>query len=85
MTVENKCCIDGCENPPRYVIEWYGLNQHRENPEVVGEATVCKQFEHLVTASYHDRFGGVPDGIVNYHNLDEENPSLFERVKSSMD
>lgn len=79
-----KCYIDDCEKPLKYIIEWYGLNQLGENPEIVDECNTCDDFEHLVKASYHNEYGGTPDGIVDY-KTGEENPSLLEKVISSMD
>ena len=84
MAIESRCYVDGCQNPPKYIIEWYGLNQHGENPEVADERASCEKFEHLVNLSYHDRFGGVPDGIVDFEDLDKENPSLVQKVIESM-
>lgn len=84
MSIENRCYLDGCQKPPKYIIEWYGLDQHGKNPEVADERAVCEEFEHLVKLSYHDSFGGVPDGIVDFDNWDKENPSLVKRVIESM-
>ena len=84
MVVENKCYVDECQNKARYIIEWYGLNQYGKDPEVVDEIAACEQFLHLVSLSYHDEFGGVPDGIVDFDDRDKENPSLLEKVIGAM-
>ncbi|MBU0459905.1 MAG: hypothetical protein KJ597_07395 [Nanoarchaeota archaeon] len=84
MAIENRCYVDGCNKSPRYIIEWYGVNQYGQNPEVADERAVCDQFSHLVNLSYHNRFGGVPDGIVDFDNWDKENPSLVKKVIDAM-
>lgn len=81
----DKCYVDGCQSPPKYVIEWYGVNQDGENPRVVCERPVCERLEHLVESSHHDDFGGTPDGIVDIKTLEVEHPSLLAEVIKNMD
>ena len=84
MVVDHRCYVDGCQSPPKYIIEWYGVDQNGENPDVADEVAVCEQFDHLVRLSYNDRYGGVPDGIVDFDDWDKENPSLVKRVIAAM-
>lgn len=63
----SKCAI--CEKPSLFVIEWYGVDQYGKNPELVDDRGVCGSFEHLVHASRHEEYGGVPDAIfLKYSN-----------------
>jgi len=75
--LEDKCYI--CGGKAVYVIEWYGVNQFGENPEVIEERSVCGDFNHIVEASRHE-FYGLPDGIVDYKTLDKEYFHLLKRV-----
>jgi len=84
MVVDHRCYVDGCQNPPKYILEWYGVDQNGENPDVADERAACEQFEHLLSLSYHNDFGGVPDGIVDFDDWDKENPSLVKRVIAAM-
>ncbi len=81
--LDPKCCI--CGKPAKYIIEWYGVNQFGKNPEVADEKSVCSNFNHIVQASRHEDYGGVPDGIVDYKTLNIEHPSLLEKVIEAMD
>jgi hypothetical protein len=74
------CYVKNCGVKPTYVIEWYGLNQHMENPEIADERNVCDNFEHILSASYHNGFGGFPDGVVDVITLQVEYPSLVEKI-----
>ena len=85
MSNKYKCYIEECESPLKYTIEWYGLNQHGKNPLVVDERNVCENIEHLVSASFHSRFGGFPDGITDHSTHYKEHPDLLERVIKRMD
>ncbi|MDP3733622.1 MAG: hypothetical protein Q8R37_00165 [Nanoarchaeota archaeon] len=85
MALENKCYIDNCSASTQYIIEWYGLNQHGKNPLVVDERAVCSDIEHLVKASYHHLFGGIPDGIVDYETWEKEHPLLVQEVIFAME
>jgi len=75
-----KCSIENCQNPASYLIEWYGVNQHGENPVVVDERQVCENFDHIVRASHHESYGGFPDGIVDIETTVIEHDSLIQRV-----
>ena len=85
MIDESQCYIPSCDNKPIYLIEWYGFNQHGENPLVVDERAVCTEFEHIVLSSFHDRFGGNPDGIVLISDYEQEHPDLVQQVYEKMD
>jgi hypothetical protein len=74
------CCIEGCNEPAKYCIEWHGVNQYKEKPLLVDEAYVCKNMFHLVQASYHEDYGGVPDCIYDY-DTSEELPELIKEIK----
>jgi len=80
-----QCCVEGCINQAQYVIEWYGLNQFGKNPVVADERPVCGDFTHMVHASFHDQFGGVPDGVVDAETLDKEHPELVARIIAEME
>lgn len=81
----NRCYIERCLQLAQYVIEWYGFNQHGQNPEVADERSVCDNFYHLVEAGKHEAFGGFPDGIVDSKTLQIEHPILLERVIKVME
>ena len=81
----DKCYIEGCNRPATYMIEWYGVNQHGEDPHVADERPVCDDINHIVSASEHDEYGGVPDGIVDCATLNIEHPELLEEVIKKMD
>ncbi len=66
--MNSKCYV--CGKPAKYVIEWYGVNQFGENPEVVDERSTCSNFDHIVQA--------------DYETLNREHPSLLERVIEAM-
>lgn len=80
----DECYIEGCGRLATYIIEWHGVNQHGENPLVVGERPVCDNIKHIVTASEHEDYGGVPDGIVDYKTESIEHPDLLEEVIQKM-
>jgi len=42
---------DDCGKKSLYVLEWWGVNQYGENPEVVLELGSCGNFEHMLNAS----------------------------------
>ncbi len=82
---KDKCYVERCLQPPQYVIEWYSLNQHGQNPLVADERHVCDDFYHLVEAGKHESYGGFPDGIVDSKTLQIEHPSLVEKVIEAME
>ena len=73
------CLIDKCKKPAKYTLEWYGYNQHGEDPLVVEEVDVCEDFEHIIAASYSDNLGEL-NGIVDYETKDEEQQELYKKV-----
>ena len=81
----NKCYIERCLQPAQYVLEWYRLNQHGQDPEVADERSVCSDFYHLVEAGKHEAFGGFPDGIVDSKTLQVEHAKLLEKVIEAME
>jgi hypothetical protein len=74
------CCIEGCKEPAKYCIEWHGVNQYKEKPWLVDEAYACRNMFHLVQASYHEDYGGVPDCIYDY-DTSEELPELIKEIE----
>jgi hypothetical protein len=64
------------------VIEWHGVNQHGERPEITDEANSCSDFGHIVRLSYHEQYGGTPDAIIDNDGV--EYTELLERVVDEM-
>lgn len=74
----SRCYI--CENPALFVVEWYGVDQKGENPELVEDRGVCGRFEHLVHASKNDYYDGPPDAIFLKDSDDDEQPELLKII-----
>ena len=75
-----QCII--CGDDYRFILEWYGVNQHGKNPELVDESHVCGEFRHIFEASHHDDYGGIPDRIIDLEHT--EHPRILEFVEGAM-
>ena len=80
---ELECYVQYCNNPLQHIIEWHGLNQYGENPEIVDERYVCEEIEHLVQVSRHADFG-FPDAVLDY-KTEKEKPELLKRITEILD
>lgn len=76
---------DLCGERSKYILEWYGVNQHGKNPLVVHEVSSCPNFEHIVEImnSNSNKFGTPLDGIVDSETLDVEHPILTDLVNEA--
>ena len=74
-----------CGEEARYLLEWWGLNQHGENPEIADETYVCSNPEHIIQEAHHPDYGGYPDAICDVLNDEEEVPELLELIIKAMD
>ena len=73
-----------CDRKADYCIQWDGLNQHGENPEVVSTVYSCSNPGHLIELSDHPDFGGYPDYIWNLHDR-KGKPRLLKNIKKGLD
>ena len=76
------CDYEGCWDKAKYCIEWWGLNQHGENPIVADECYVCSNPKHLIELSQHRAYGGYPDEIhsIETYEVKSKLLSLVEKV-----
>ncbi len=74
-----------CGEEARYLLEWWGLNQHGENPEIADEIYVCSNPEHIIKEAHHPDYGGCPDAVCDALNGKEESPELLELIIKAMD
>ena len=79
------CYVEGCKNPVKYCIEWLGVNQYGENPEVVAEVDVCSNISHIQYAwnlsEYVDDFGE-PDNIGDAETEEDYGRDLSTFIKN---
>ena len=80
----NECCI--CGKSGVFVLEWYGLNQNGEKPEVVAELGACRSFRHMIEIIQGDLnlYSDSPNGVVDTKTLDIEHPSLTKLLDEAM-
>lgn len=84
MSYSAYCEYEGCQRKSAYGLEWWGLNQHGEDPRVVAERYSCPIPEHLVRLAHHDDFGGYPDEI-NDADTGEVKSRLLDLVCKALD
>jgi hypothetical protein len=65
------CTFTSCHDQAQHLIEWWGVNQHGERPEVADERYSCHR--HILIASYHSAYGGAPDEI---RDLQTDTPDI---------
>jgi len=80
---DHKCLI--CKRKSQYTLEWYGVDQNGENPEVAGEREVCGRFRHIVeiVEGSENPYGDTPNGIVK-NRTGEEQPELLEVLEQAI-
>jgi hypothetical protein len=77
------CEYMDCKSNAIYNIEWWGLNQHGKNPEIIVQRYSCSIPRHLLNLSRSDEFGGYPNRI---EDLDGNNKVyLLRSVKKALD
>lgn len=84
-SIQGKCYIEGCDFDIQYTIEWYGLDQYGNNPIVVWERHICCNPLHLLRASYHEMYGGFPDGVTDFETHEREHPEILEEIVGAME
>jgi len=56
-----------CKRRSKFSVEWYGLNQYGENPEIIADVSSCRNFRHMVAVSSEIcNYLGNPDAVVDY-------------------
>jgi len=78
----SQCASFSCAEKPFYCLEWWGLNQHGENPLVVFERYSCAM--HLLNSAIHECYGGYPDEIQDAVTLTPK-PRLLAVIKKAFD
>ncbi len=55
--------MDYCFERPKFCLEWWGVNQQGEDPEIKDENYACDDMRHIRHAAYHSAYGGFPDEV----------------------
>ena len=75
------CQYEGCNNKDFYCIEWWGLNQHGKDPEIVNETYSCTNSEHLLAMCHPNQYDGTFPDEINIDETGEARPELLRIVK----
>lgn len=79
------CSCRICREAPRFVIEWYFIND-KGNLQIAVERGICGNFEHMIdiVSGENNLYGNFPDGVVDFETLDFQYADILSVLEKAV-